>query len=210
MNHILKNKALIEKALKRHIKRPEKCLLAQICWPYRPRCQGQYIEQCFGIPPKLLYLIEGLYLNLPRSEQPAWAARLLEQVEDGADLSLVVNRFLVWLLTDPQKGIIIYATTPGLQTAIENVSSLHSRVISGGEVTGPEWDAAAGDAARAAAGAAAGAAAWAAVDAADAAAWAAAGAARAAVKAAVGAAVKAAVKAAQREKLESLLQPCSG
>ena len=206
MNHILKNKALIEKALKRHIKRPNVCLLTQICWPHQPRCQAQYIEQYFGIPPKLLSLIESLYVNLPSKEQPAWVAKLLEQVEDGADLSLIVNHFLVWLLTDPQKGIIIYATTPGLQTAIENVSSLHSRVISGGEVTGPEWDAAAGDAARAAAGAAAGAAAWAAVDAADAAAWAAAG---AAVKAAWAAAGDAAWDA-QREKLESLLQSCSG
>ena len=150
---ILKNKTLLKKALARHIRKPGKCLLAQMCWPKRPANQMKYLEEQYGIPIRLLRLIEGLYVALPATEQPKWVANLLATVENGTDLSLVVNHFLIWLLTDPQEGVIIYATRPDVKSCIEDVSNLHFRIISGESVTSEAW-AASGAASRAAARAA--------------------------------------------------------
>ena len=165
-------------------------------------------ETELGIPVQLAYLEDDIFENLPNGHAKEFPERFLKAINPGADLSRVVNKFLVWLLVDGVSGVIRFAQTEGQKTAISNVAALHQQVIDGNPPPAAAWDAArdaaraaagaaAWDAARDAAGAAAGDAAWdAARDAAGAAAWAAA---RAAAGAAAGAAAWAAVRDAARD-----------
>jgi len=165
--------------------------------------QHALYETELGIPEELAYLQDRIFEGLPNAKAKLFPREFLEAIPLGADLSLVVNQFLVWLLVDPLHGVIQFAGKDSERAAIETVAKLHLRVISGDPPTKSEWAAAwaaARDAAGDAAGAAARAAAWAAAwDAARAAAWAAAwAAARAAAWDAAG--------DAQKDKLIALLR----
>jgi hypothetical protein len=152
--------------------------------------------QLLGVPEELARFQDVIFGRLLPERAKAFPREFLTAINVGADLSKVANRFLVWLLTDPEHGVIKYADEQGAD-AIRGVATLHQRVIDGGDVTDAEWTAAretAWTAARAA-----GDAAWyAARDAARAAGWAAAGAA--------GNAVWVAAWDAQANKLLELLR----
>ncbi|HST85443.1 MAG TPA: hypothetical protein VLL08_27135 [Kineosporiaceae bacterium] len=62
-------------------------------------------------------------------------------IRPGADLSLVTARFMVWLLSDPEHGVITVAREQG-RRAIDTVTGLYTRVIAGEVVTDGEWSAA--------------------------------------------------------------------
>ncbi len=159
---------------------------------------GDHIEyeSRFGIPKELAQLEDQIFEGLTNGKSQEWPERFLGAINPGADLSKVWNNFAVWLLIDPEVGVIRYADERG-RVAIKRVADLHKRASKGVKVRQSSWDAAgdaAWDAAGAAAGAAAGDAAWdAARAAAGAAAW---DAARAAAGAAAWAAARAAAGAA--------------
>lgn len=71
----------------------------------------------------------------------------------GNGNTLLQNKFMHWLLVDPEHGVIRFATDAE-RPAIEAVAALHLRAIHGEQVLDEEW-AAAWAAARAAASAAA-------------------------------------------------------
>jgi hypothetical protein len=181
--------------------------------------QHALYETDLGIPEELAYLQDGIFEGLQNAKAKLFPREFLDAIPVGADLSLVVNQFLVWLLVDPLHGVIRFASKDSEREAINAVAKLHLRVISGDPPDKSEWAAA-----RAAAGAAAGDAAWAAArdaawDAARDAAWdAARAAARDAAWDAAGAAAWAAARdaardaawaaawAAQKDKLLALLR----
>jgi hypothetical protein len=142
-------------------------------------------EAELGIPTALAYLEDTIFENLPMDMALEWPERFLSAPKPGADLKFVVNRFLIWLLTDSTNGVIRFAGGhPGVEASIRAVAALHERVIGGDEPDQKEWKA---EAAKAEALAAA----WAA--------WAARAAARAAeARAAATAAATAAARAAAR------------
>ena len=153
----------------------------------------------FGIPGELARLVDSVFEGLSKAHAKELPLRFVTAIPVGADLSMVIPRFLVWLLMDPTHGVIRLAGYGA--PAVQRVADLYGRAINGGNVTREEWDAA-GDAAGAAMDARdAGAAAWAAARAAsDAArdAWAA--------RAAGAAGAARAARAAQADKLIALLQ----
>ena len=177
----------------------------------------QAYETELGIPARLAHLQDWIFENLPNGEAKDFPVDFLEAIPVGADLELVLHRFLHWLLVDPKDGVIQYAQNEEeeqVKEAILAVADLHYRAIKGQEVTNEQWDAAwasawaadrdaARDAARAAARAAAR---DAARDADRDAAW---DAARAAARAAAGDSVSSAAWASaikkQKEKLLELL-----
>ncbi len=174
---------------------------------------GAY-ETELGIPVQIAHLQDWLFENLPNGEAKDFPVDFLESIPVGADLRLVLPKFVHWLLVDPENGVIQYAQgeeeeEEKVRAAISAVADLHYRVIEGQEVTIEQWNSATDAAARTtraaddddAASAAASAAAWPV----SAAAWSARAAARAAGKASAKAAAKTAALKSQKEKLLELL-----
>ena len=118
-----------------------------------------------GFPSNLLHLCDKIFENLPNDEAKRFALALPEAVTEGADLSMVADRWLLWLLAE--SGVRDLSDADG-KSAIDTVIGLLERAVAGDTPTSEEWDAAeaaawdaAGDVTWAAAGDAAWAAAWA-------------------------------------------------
>jgi hypothetical protein len=60
---------------------------------------------------------------------------LAKAIPVGADLRLVWHRFAVWLLVDPEHGVIRFKDSK----AIRDVAALHQRIVDGEEVSVKEW-----------------------------------------------------------------------
>ena len=116
-------------------------------------------ESLIGVPRAMAELEDAIFEGLPHDEAMDWPVRFTAAIPVGVDLRPAYRRFMVWMLADPEDGLIRFADAAG-RSAIERVADLHSQ---------SSQDAAAGDAAEAAAGDAARDAAWAARDAARAA-----------------------------------------
>ena len=155
--------------------------------------KNQYPELT-GLPDWLMGLNEYFFEHMPHPQNQKITRDILEAIPEGKDISLVENRFLIWLLTDETHGSIRHCDDDGRKATL-TVAALHERVLVGDKPSQDEW-AAARDVVRATASyvvrAAARDAAWAAVS--DAA-WAAAKAAASDV-----------TRAAQSEKLIELLK----
>lgn len=139
-------------------------------------------ENELGIPRHLAYLEDSIFEGLKNGHALNFPEQFLESIPVGADLSKVYNKFMVWLLIDPTRGVLRFADERGIQ-AIKRVAELHQMEIDGS----PAW---------AAAEAAARDAAWAAAEAA----------AKAAAGDAARAAARDAARIAQRDKLLELLK----
>jgi hypothetical protein len=57
--------------------------------------------------------------------------QFVEAIPVGRDLSLVWPRFAVWLLVDPQDGVITFARTDRQRTEIQNVADAYGRQLDG-------------------------------------------------------------------------------
>lgn len=106
-------------------------------------------ETRFGIPVALAWLEDSLFEALPNPRAMTWPVEFMESIPVGADLRLVVAKFMHWLLVDPMHGVLRVADAKG-QVAIQRVANLYERQLNGEAVTVEEWRAAA-RAARAAA-----------------------------------------------------------
>ena len=127
--------------------------------------------ETLGLPVWLAKLLDQIFESLPAAEARQFSQDWPKAIAEGADLTLVKNRFLHALLVDPEHGVIRHAQD---STEILAVAALHQRAIDGETVSDGEWQsAAARAAARAAAEAlwAAAEALWAAAEAAAKAAW---------------------------------------
>ena len=103
-----------------------------------------------GIPLQLAYLEDKIFEGLPRKEALSWPTRFAQAIPVGADMSLVWPRFALWLLVDPDAGVLRFARTVPVQRAISGVAALFARQIAGEMVTLQEWRTARSDAAAAA------------------------------------------------------------
>jgi hypothetical protein len=132
-------------------------------------------ETELGIPRAIARLEDRIFEGMSNKKAKEFPLQFLSSIEVGADLSKVLPRFYVKILTDKKHGVHQWARPDG-KIAIKKVSDLFQELADGNEVTREEWlqaKAAADAAAYAAADAAAAAAAAAADAAADAAAYAA-------------------------------------
>lgn len=101
------------------------------------------MEAELGIPQSLAYLADGIFEGLPAAQAKTFAVDFPTAIQAGADLSLVVNRFLIWLLQDLEQ----YAQeAPEVLACLHQVRDLHERVVAGGVaggiVSADEWAAA--------------------------------------------------------------------
>jgi hypothetical protein len=168
-------------------------------------------ETEIGVPQSIARLEDAIFEGMKNGDSKLFPARFLKAIPVGADLSLVTARFMVWLLSDSDHGVIRFTKGhPKSADAVYAVTALYERVIAGETISPDKWKraarAAAAEAAAAAAAAEAAAeAAEAAEAAAEAAAWAA-EAAEAAAAWAAWAAARAAHRSAYKAMAEKLLQ----
>lgn len=99
--------------------------------------QHSRYEEELDIPRPLAYLEDRIFEGLPGKEAKAFPFTFLTNIPVGADLSLVLARFMVWLLSDPEKGVVRFVGKQG--QAITTVASLYQRVIDGETVSTQEW-----------------------------------------------------------------------
>jgi hypothetical protein len=77
-----------------------------------------------GIPLHLAYLEDRLFeLQTPEDAQ-RWPERFLSAIRPGADLSKVWSQWAVWMLVDPDHGVIRHAKTDATRAAIDRVAQL--------------------------------------------------------------------------------------
>lgn len=94
-------------------------------------------EEELGIPRQLAYLEDRIFEGLPNKEAKGFPFAFLSSIPVGADLSLVPAHFMVWLLSDPETGVLRFVGKQG--QAISEVASLYQRVIEGEAVSTQEW-----------------------------------------------------------------------
>ena len=99
--------------------------------------QHSRYEEELGIPRQLAYLEDRIFEGLPWKEAKGFPFAFLTSIPVGADLSLVLARFMVWLLIDPERGILRFVGKQG--QAIADVAALYQRVIEGEAVSTQEW-----------------------------------------------------------------------
>ena len=99
-------------------------------------------ETELGIPRQLAYLEDRLFENLPVELARQWPERFLSAIKPGADLSLVLPKFMVWMLSDQVDGVIRFAKREATRAAIQGVSALFVRWAAGDKPATSEWESA--------------------------------------------------------------------
>jgi len=92
-----------------------------------------------GIPSDFAHFVDCLFEDLPRPTHKTFPLHFLESITVGADLSLVIPQFMVWLLTDPIEGVLQYTQAAEIQTTIEQAAALYQRVLQGKGRLSEEW-----------------------------------------------------------------------
>ena len=96
-------------------------------------------EEELGIPRALARLEDAIFEWLPNGRAKAWPEEFLEAIGVGVDLAGVVDRFLLWLLSDPKDGVLQYVKDEGCRAAIATVIGLYERRVRGESVRKEEW-----------------------------------------------------------------------
>ncbi len=112
-------------------------------------------ETELGIPRSIARLEDGIFEGLPNDLAMTWPDRFLSAIKVGADLSLVTPTLMLWILADPDCGVIRHAKNKKTKSAIQTVIELYERKLRGNEPTREEWHKARSAAAYAAADSAA-------------------------------------------------------
>ena len=114
---------------------------------------GAY-ERELGIPQTIAHMEDAMFERLPNVIAMKFPERFLAAITPGADLSLVMSRLMLWLLVDPDDGVILFADAEDAKSAIERIAALYERQLSGDNPSPEEWSAEAAAAKAAAAWAA--------------------------------------------------------
>ena len=88
-------------------------------------------ETYLGIPEAIARLEDTIFEGLPVELAKEWPERFIKAVNVGADLSLVLPKFYIKILTDKKHGVRQYAFEDG-KKAIDMVVKVHENHISTG------------------------------------------------------------------------------
>ncbi len=81
-------------------------------------------ETELGIPQIIARLEDRIFEGLTNGEAKAFPLRFITAVPVGKDLTPVWKKFLVWLLVDPETGVIRHAKKDETKKAIQDVADL--------------------------------------------------------------------------------------
>ncbi len=96
-------------------------------------------ERDMGVPLAIAYLSDRIFEGLPDPDFKDFPTQFINAIPLGADLSRVIARFSIWLLSDPEQGVMRFADERG-KAAIEGVVALYERVVAGDLPTGEAWE----------------------------------------------------------------------
>lgn len=99
-------------------------------------------EVLIGVPEVLAYLEDRIFEGLPVEASKEWPLLFAQAIKPGADLEMVMPKFMVWLMGDLEQ----YATDE-VKAFLRGVGRLYERRINGVEPSMSEWRAAANAAA---------------------------------------------------------------
>jgi len=88
-------------------------------------------ETLLGIPRVLAKLEDTIFEALPNDIALTWPERFLDSINTGSNLEMVWPKFAVWLLGDPEHGVIKYARDDEAKASIQRVVDLYKRKING-------------------------------------------------------------------------------
>ena len=96
-----------------------------------------------GIPLEIVHLQDRVFEGLPAEKAKHWTERFYRAVPEGADLSSVTPKLLLWLLTDEKHGVLRF-TEDGSdhRRAVLTIADMLHRKIDGDDPTPGEWAAA--------------------------------------------------------------------
>lgn len=96
-----------------------------------------------GIPLEIVHLQERVFEGLPAEKAKFWTERFYQAVPEGADLSSVTPKFLLWLLIDEKHGVLRFTRDgSGYRRAVLTVADMLRRKIDGDNPEPGEWTAA--------------------------------------------------------------------
>jgi hypothetical protein len=119
------------------------CSLEALGVPADQRGRHDLYPEMLGIPEQIAKLIDNLFENLPDPDYKSWPVRIMDAIPVGADLSHVVDEWLLWLLIDKRHGVIQHAETDRQRKVIRDVADLYVRRLADDEPTRNEWSTAA-------------------------------------------------------------------
>jgi len=93
-------------------------------------------ETELGIPESLARLKDSIFEALPHQEAKQFPLDFLNAVNVGSDLSGVTDKFVHWLLVDPEHGVIKFTKN---KKVVQDVADLYQRKINGETVERSEW-----------------------------------------------------------------------
>jgi hypothetical protein len=97
-------------------------------------------ETELGIPAQLAHLEDAIFEGLSNGEAQLFPEKFLKAIKPGADLSLVIPKFVVWSGLDEKEGIINLAEDDEERACVQLVAGLYQRIIDGGTVSQQEWE----------------------------------------------------------------------
>lgn len=97
-------------------------------------------ERFWGIPHGLGAVLDAMFEALPADECAAFAVAATRAIPVGADLGLVVDRWLLDILADSERGVVRHTAEGSAQrAAVDAVAALYRRRLSGDEPAQAEW-----------------------------------------------------------------------
>jgi hypothetical protein len=87
-------------------------------------------EKLFNIPLSLAILENQIFIYLPMPHRQKWPIKFITAIKSNSDLRFVWVNFMIWLLSDPKKGMLRLCKNDGV-LAIEKVLDLYKRVLIG-------------------------------------------------------------------------------
>jgi hypothetical protein len=96
-------------------------------------------ETELGIPRILARLEDGIFEGLPNDEAMLWPGQFLEAIPVGARLDGIWPQFGLFLLSDPQDGLIVRVKSDEAKKSIQGTIELYQRWIAGEKPSATEW-----------------------------------------------------------------------
>jgi hypothetical protein len=96
-------------------------------------------ETELGIPRAIAHMEDRIFEGLEVEKAKQWPLRFSTAINVGADLSLVIPKLLLWILSDEKSGVLQYAKTERTKKAIQTVIDLYTRKLAGETIPDKEW-----------------------------------------------------------------------
>lgn len=100
-------------------------------------------ETLYGIPVGLAYIHEAIFedisdIDLKASQQ--WSYNFLKDIPEGADLSAIQSQLTVWLINNPEYGLMHHGMkNVNFTFLLSESSKLHSKIVDGESVSPEQW-----------------------------------------------------------------------